>query len=216
MFKAGLLICTVVLGGSLAVLPAVSQAAAAHTVSQGDTLWAISQQYGTTVESIMVANDMNSTVIHPGQTLLVEKGVANSRTTTQSVKPATVSRSGDRIQEIIDYAKSLTGSPYSGGGNTPSGFDCSGYTKYVFANFGVNIPRTAAEQYRAGQAISSSEAKPGDLVVFSSGGYISHVGIYLGNSQFISSTSSRGVIATSIYGPYWGEHFYGFSRIIPQ
>ena len=96
------------------------------------------------------------------------------------------------------------------------GFDCSGYVQYVFDNFGIDLPRTADEQFYLGSRISSQDAKPGDIVSFQSGGEISHTGIYLGGGRFISSTSSRGVAIAYVYGPYWGEHFNGFSRIIPQ
>jgi len=206
--KMKLFIATIFLGTSLIVFPTVSSAAVAYTVDSGDTLWKVSQLYGTTVGNIMSLNNLQSTVIQPGQTLLVGEGATASA-------PVTPSRSGNRVDEILDYAREFTGVPYRSAGNTPSGFDCSGYTKYIFANFGVDLPRTAADQYYAGQPVSAAEAMPGDLVFFKSGSYISHVGIYLGGDQFISSTSSRGVIATSMYGYYWGERLFGFSRVIP-
>ena len=181
-----------------------------HAVSPGDSLWKISVQYGVTVKQIQELNGMESSLIHPGQSLLVSKG--------NEQKPASVvpvSRGTNRADEMISYAKSFVGSPYRYGGQSPKGFDCSGYLKYVYRNLGIEMPRTAAEQYNKGKKINENEAKPGDLVAFASRGSINHSGIYLGGGKFISSTSSSGVQITSVYGPYWGDHFYGFSRIIP-
>lgn len=179
--------------------------------------------YSTSVESIVSLNGMASNIIHPGQQLLVNVGAG----TVQAKQPSLtntnranlvqpVSRSGGRVGELIDYSKTFIGVPYVSSGMSPSGFDCSGFTKYIFAHYNINLPRTAAEQYNSSQAVSTSEAKPGDLVAFKSGGYISHVGIYLGGDKFISSTSSKGVAIASIYGSYWKERFLGYARVIPS
>ncbi|MBO4897043.1 MAG: SH3 domain-containing protein [Clostridia bacterium] len=83
---------------------------------------------------------------------------------------------------VVDYAKTFIGVPYVYGGSTPSGFDCSGFVKYVFAHFGVSLPRTSYSQMNVGTPVSREELQPGDLVVFRGGG---HVGIYCGNNQYI-------------------------------
>lgn len=95
------------------------------------------------------------------------------------------SRSGDAVrkgEEVIEYAKRFIGVPYRYGGNGPNAFDCSGYTKYVFSHFGIDLPRTARGQMSAGRAVTKSELEPGDLVIFRGGG---HVGIYVGNNKYI-------------------------------
>jgi len=199
---------------SLAMLsaPLSSYADTVYTVIPGDTLWAISQFHNMTVERIQALNNLNSSLIIPGQSLLLD----NSTGTNQTIPAvAQVSRGASRASTILDYAESFIGVPYRYGGTTPKGFDCSGYVQYVFGHFGVKLPRTAGEQYHSGQKINVNDAKPGDIVAFRSGGAISHTGIYLGSSNFISSTSSKGVMVASIYGPYWGDRFLGFSRIIP-
>ncbi len=178
-----------------------------YTVQPGDTLWKISKQYGVSVTQIQQSNAIYSHLIYPGQKLLVASSSTGSA-------PTVTSRSTDRSQLLINYAKSLTGVPYAYGGETPAGFDCSGYVKYVFKHLGINLPRTASEQYYRGTRISAREAKPGDIVAFASGGYINHSGIYLGNGQFISATSSSGVRTDPVYSGYWGARFHGFSRII--
>ena len=87
--------------------------------------------------------------------------------------------------DIVEYAKQFIGVPYRAGGNTTAGFDCSGYTKYVFKHFNVDLSRIAADQTSMGNVISKSDLQPGDLVFF--GKSIYHVGIYVGNGQFIHS-----------------------------
>ncbi|AGL03355.1 LysM peptidoglycan-binding domain-containing C40 family peptidase [Desulfoscipio gibsoniae] len=227
MSKAKVFITSLALGASLFILPAPSLANTYYTVNQGDNLWKISRMYSTTVEKIMSLNGLGSSTIHPGQKLLVVPDGSNNAVnqTSQSSQAGTasqantvqpVSRSGDRIDEILDYSRSFIGVPYVSAGGSPSGFDCSGYTKYVFAHFGIDLPRTAGEQYNAGQVLSASEAKPGDLVAFKTGSYITHVGIYLGNDKFISATSGKGVAIASVYGSYWKDHLLGYSRIIPS
>jgi peptidoglycan endopeptidase LytE len=196
------------LGISLCILPGISFAET-YTVKPGDTLWKISRDYGTTVSNIQSLNNLNSALLHPGQQLVIG-GQGQSPAQPQQQ----VSRGLGRVSTVLSFSKSLLGVPYVSGGSSPSGFDCSGYVKYVFGHFGINLPRTAGEQYNAGLKVSSAEARPGDLVAFKTGGYISHVGIYLGDSQFISATSSNGIDITSVHGPYWGSRFLGFSRIM--
>ncbi|WP_347490325.1 C40 family peptidase [Desulfoscipio sp. XC116] len=217
MSKAKVFITSLALGVSLFMLPGQSFADTYYTVNKGDSLWTISRMYDTTVEKIVSLNGLGSITIYPGQKLLVTSAGNNSQAQkTNQVNPISqVSRSSDRIGEILDYARSFQGVPYAAAGGSPSGFDCSGFTKFVYARFGLSLPRTAGEQYAMGQAVSSSEAKPGDLVAFKTGSYISHIGIYMGSGKFISATSSQGVDITSVYGSYWKDHFLGFSRIIP-
>jgi len=93
------------------------------------------------------------------------------------------SRSGQNFgYEIVQNAKKYIGVPYQYGGNGPSSFDCSGFTKYVFANLGISLPRTSYSQLNVGVAVSRENLQPGDLVFFRSGG---HVGIYVGDNQYI-------------------------------
>lgn len=118
---------------------------------------------------------------------------------------------------VIADADKLKGTKYVSGGTSPSGFDCSGFTQYVFNKNGINLPRTAAQQYSAGYPkVSKVQLKPGDLVFFSGspgGNNITHVGISLGGSSFIGSQTSTGVAVTSINDPYyWGPRYVGAVR----
>lgn len=117
--------------------------------------------------------------------------------------------------QLIETAKKYVGVRYSWGGTTPSGFDCSGFTRYVFEQHGVDLPRTSRDMFdSAGNAVSASSLKPGDLVFFNIGTSTSHVGIYLGNDAFISSTSSHGVQIDSLASKYWGSRYIGAKRVV--
>lgn len=179
-----------------------------YTVKPGDSLWKISKNYSLSVEQIQKLNSLNSTLIFPGQKILIAQN-------SQSDAPSMVSRGTSRIETILEYAKSFAGVPYRYGGQSPQGFDCSGFIQYVFKNFGLAMPRIAADQYYAGREIDADEALPGDIVAFKTGKVISHTGIYLGGGKFISATSSSGIDTALVKGPYWGERLFGFSRVLP-
>lgn len=87
--------------------------------------------------------------------------------------------------DIVNYAKQFIGVPYVWGGSSPSGFDCSGLTSYVYRQFGINIPRVADDQMHSGTYVPRSQLQPGDLVFFGSDGYAYHVGIYVGNDSYL-------------------------------
>lgn len=125
-----------------------------------------------------------------------------------------VSRGSNYItRRIINSSLNYIGVPYVFGGTTPGGFDCSGFTSYVFANAGIYLPRTADAQYEVGTPVSSPE--PGDLVFFETYTYgPSHVGIYLGDGKFINASSSRGVAIDSLNSSYWGSCYLGARRVM--
>ncbi|MDP4127350.1 MAG: NlpC/P60 family protein [Bacillota bacterium] len=121
----------------------------------------------------------------------------------------------DKVNVIINTAEKLIGVPYQWGGDTPNGFDCSGFVQYVFAQNGINLPRISRDQYTIGTPVNFSDLQPGDLIFFSiaQNGLIDHVGIYIGNDQFINSSSSKGVTIYTI-GPYWNSLYFGAKRVI--
>ncbi|MCL6518030.1 C40 family peptidase [Alicyclobacillus sp.] len=115
---------------------------------------------------------------------------------------------------IIRYAERFIGTPYVWGGTSPGGFDCSGYTQYVFGHFGIHLGRTAADQFGQGVPVSEANLQPGDLVFFSTyAPGASHVGIYIGGGMMINAEDA-GCMITSIHSAYWGPRYIGARRII--
>lgn len=136
----------------------------------------------------------------------------------QTPKPAvsttTSSSRQAKAAAIIATGKQYIGVKYLYGGTTPAGFDCSGFVQYTFAKNGISLPRVSRDQYKVGTSVSFSNLQPGDLVFFSlaKNGVIDHDGIYVGNGQFINSSSSKGVTIYSL-GSYWQSAFVGAKRV---
>lgn len=115
-------------------------------------------------------------------------GALNQVSSIRKSAPSLPSRGGAPISSnnVIAYASNYIGTPYVWGGTSPNpGFDCSGFTQYVYAHFGVSIGRTTYEQINDGVAVSRDQLQPGDLVLFGSSGNPHHVGIYVGNGAYI-------------------------------
>lgn len=121
-----------------------------------------------------------------------------------------------KADRIIATAKKYIGVPYLWGGESPSGFDCSGFVQYVFKAHGISLNRTCETQYKHGKYVSKSNLKPGDLVFFQNTykAGISHVGIYIGDGKFIHASSSKGVTISNLSSGYYTSHYYGARRIL--
>ncbi|MBP1994955.1 C40 family peptidase [Paenibacillus eucommiae] len=112
-------------------------------------------------------------------------------------------------------AEDLIGIKYKWAGTTKSGFDCSGFTSYVFDQLGFNLPHSSKAQSQEGDKVAKSELRAGDLVFFDTGGSgISHVGIYLGDGVFIHSSTDDGVIKSKLSESYYAKRYITASRIL--
>ncbi|MBL4938351.1 C40 family peptidase [Clostridium sp. YIM B02515] len=100
---------------------------------------------------------------------------------------------------VVAYASNFLGTPYLWGGTSPSGFDCSGFTQYVYRHFGISLGRTTYDQIKNGYSVSRDELQPGDLVFYGRGGSPTHMGIYIGNGMYIHSPRTGDVIKISSY-----------------
>lgn len=137
-------------------------------------------------------------------------------TTARTVQPVRISHI-DRTQgsqELMLHSMGLVGTPYRwGGSSTATGFDCSGMIQFVYKNaLGVSLPRTARDMAAASHKISDNQLKAGDLVFFNTGGssQYSHVGLYIGNGEFIHAPSSGKTIKTEkLSSPYYAKHYLG-------
>ncbi|MBS0583716.1 MAG: C40 family peptidase [Proteobacteria bacterium] len=143
---------------------------------------------------------------------------ADSRTPESAALDAIVDRAIYKAprKRVADFAMTLRDVRYRRAGRDPStGFDCSGFTHYVYnKTFGVELPYDAPSQYRDGEKIARDEMKMGDLVFFQVRGHITHVGIYMGEGRFIHSPSpGKRVRIDELASPYWAKRWAGARRV---
>ncbi len=211
-----------------------------HIVKKGDTLWNISVKYGINPEELREINGLQNNSLKIGQKLFLTKKTSESEKDTQlsqltseqskissetplqkveEVKELAKSNelSGLSIRErLIVFAKKLMHLPYRFGGNGPFGIDCSAYVQKVYSLIGLDLPRSAREQFRLGEEIEKEDLAVGDLVFFRTyASFPSHVGIYLGNNLFIhASSKTKRVTIDSLETPYYLKRFIGARKLI--
>lgn len=203
-----------------------------YVVASGDSLWSIAGKCGTSVEKILALNGLKSEKLQIGDKLIISGNIpavkpvpapapvaAPAPTPAPAPVAEPVSRSGENLDgaRLVDSAAQYLGTPYQYSGSSPGGFDCSGFTSYVFGQAGISLPRTAAGQFDIGTAVDRSELMAGDLVFFRcGGGGIDHVGIYCDNGKFIHSSSPRsgGVIYSYLSEAYYNNSYAGAKRIV--
>lgn len=193
-----------------------------YTVVQGDCLWLIARRHGVTVAAVKQANGLSFDLLHPGQVLTIPKSTSTGTPTANpssapAVPSPAPSRSGDAVQELLSYARSLLGTRYRWAGESPgTGFDCSGFTKHVFGRFGVKLPHSAAAQNSSGIAVKREEIAPGDILLFKTyGSGIDHAVIYCGDGWFIHASSQGGCVRMDSLGEhYWDTHYVSARRLL--
>lgn len=121
--------------------------------------------------------------------------------------------------KIVENAQKYLGTPYVWAGSSPSGFDCSGFTSYVMKDFGKELSRRSEDQYNDGKMVKEKNVQKGDLIFFSNGSGISHVGIVVSEKGqplvMIHASSSKGVILTDIESSeYWMKRLHGFATYV--
>lgn len=149
----------------------------------------------------------------------VSKPVATTKTPQKPVQVASVattsqvSRGSSDSSGIVRNAQSLQGIPYVFGGTTPKGFDCSGFTQYVYKGSGISLPRDSYSQFGTGTAVQKDQLQPGDLAFFTTYAKgASHVGIYIGGGSFVHASNS-GVKTTSLSDSYYLARYVGARRV---
>ncbi|MBT2738372.1 LysM peptidoglycan-binding domain-containing protein [Bacillus sp. ISL-7] len=188
--------------------PVVQTAVMDYIVKSGDTLGGIAGDYQLTVKELKALNKLSSDRLYVGQKLKVP-ATATATVTGPKTEPTVDS---DFAPKMIASAKKLIGVPYVWGGSTPSGFDCSGFVYYAAKQAGIEISRTSAAGFYD-RTYYVNTPKPGDIVFFENTYKkgISHLGIYLGNNQFIHANDS-GVMISNLQSPYYQAHFESFKR----
>ena len=168
---------------------------------------------GTKVEVISTTNGW-SKINYNGSIGYVSSQYLSSLSTDSST-----STTSSSVNKVISLAKSLLGKSYVWGAQGPSTFDCSGFTYYVFKNAAnITLPRVSQDQSSYGTYVSKSNLKVGDLVFFDTNGAndgnVSHVGIYLGNNQFIHASSSKGKVVISEMSSYYSGAYVNARRVL--
>lgn len=200
-----------------------------HMVQAGETPYAISRRYGVSVDALLAANGLSEGAkIAVGQALTlptgaVDSGAAPTRIAqaqaalpTSNIRPATApaAAAGDWRATAL----AMIGTPYVFGGQSRSGTDCSGFVLQVFGPLGVKLPRVSAEQAQVGLPVEVSALQPGDLVFFDTtgGGRVTHVGIYLGDDQFVNANSYQGKVTVDrlLADRYWAPRYLGARRVL--
>lgn len=149
------------------------------------------------------------------------KQTASSKKQTKTVRTIAQPKASKKTLDIIDYAKSFKGTRYKYGGTTKKGMDCSGLVQTSFKKFGIDLPRTTANQKLAGKWIDLKKVTVGDLVFFATkknSRYVNHVGIVINTSagrvEFIHASSSKGVMVSSLTERYWYFAFVQARRVL--
>lgn len=186
-----------------------------YTVKAGDTLSKIATAHGITLNELKALNNIKSHIIYPGDVLIVSKSEVKANSATKNnTNTKTTQQNNVNVTTLISIARSALGAGYAwGGASVKSGFDCSGFIYWAFNEAGYNISRLSTEGYY-NRSYIVNKPEVGDLVFFEntykSG--ISHMGIYLGNNQFIHAGTSTGVTISNLNSSYWQKHFHSFKR----
>ncbi len=169
----------------------------------------------TPLSRLASLNEMGIQVAGSSQDDVLSKNLFEKASTSCPAPRLASGKSGGSSDVLLRGAFALLGTRYRSGGDTPSsGFDCSGFTTWVFNKYGINLPRSSREQFQIGRQVAKTQLKKGDLVFFGSRRGINHVGIYLENGKFIHSASNgKTVQVSSLNEDYWRKRYAGGRRV---
>lgn len=195
-----------------------------YKIKKGDTLDKIAMRFDVDKEELVEANDLQNSQnkkLQSGKVLLIPKTTEDSdddyiNLVQRSLKPW---KDNDEKYMLVKVAKSFMGAPYRYGGESVRGLDCSAYVKKIYEIFDVQLPRSAREQFKVGAKVHKKQLSVGDLVFFKTKRYVkypTHVGIYIGDGNFIhasSNNSKLGVKIDSLDSNYYSRTYTGATRI---
>ncbi|MBA4390590.1 MAG: hypothetical protein C0399_06605 [Syntrophus sp. (in: bacteria)] len=195
-----------------------------YKIKRGDTLDKVAALFNVEKEDLIESNNLQNlkgNKLSPGRTILIPKVIEEGEEeiitlTGKSLKPW---KNSDERYMLVKVAKSFMGAPYKYGGNTVKGLDCSAYVKKIYEIFDTQLPRSARDQFKVGSIIGKEELGVGDLVFFKTKRYVkhpTHVGIYIGEGNFIHSSSGHGRIGVkidSLSSDYYSKVYTGATRV---
>ncbi len=193
-----------------------------YRAKRGDTVDKLALKFNVDREEIVEANDLGASgKLKPGKVVLIPRPSAEEREEYVSLSTVTLKpwKSGDEKYMLVKVAKSFMGAPYRYGGETVRGLDCSAYVKKIYDIFDVQLPRSAREQFHYGSKVSKDDLAVGDLVFFRTKRYVkypTHVGIYIGDGNFIHSSSNHnklGVKIDSLSSEFYTRTYTGAVRV---
>ncbi|HSW63224.1 MAG TPA: LysM peptidoglycan-binding domain-containing protein [Dissulfurispiraceae bacterium] len=218
-----------------------------YTVKEGDNIWSIARKHNMSVNQLKEINGLSDSTLQVNQKLAVAKKEHQQRThsteaddehaeraaydpkTTPIIASAKIAEVKElsRTEEVADmnlqdrlllFARKMLHLPYRFGGNGIAAVDCSSYVQKVFSIAGIQLPRSAREQFRVGEEVHKSELNVGDLVFFQTyASFPSHVGIYMGNNLFIHASSrEKRVTIDNLNHPYYVSRYIGAKRLLPE
>jgi cell wall-associated NlpC family hydrolase len=201
-----------------------------HVVASGETLNSIARLYKISLDKLKSLNPKVETRIFPGRKLIIKKGAAQNSSNTviafsemeEFIEDAPIMslENLESADQLIAIASEHLGTRYRSGGTKNGGFDCSGLMCYTFSQLDFKLPRTSNEQSRTGKKIKKLQAQKGDLIFFSTNGRgtVNHVGMITevddGEIFFIHSSSSRGVVVSSLNESYYSRRFVRVNRVL--
>jgi peptidoglycan endopeptidase LytE len=200
-----------------------------YTVKKGDSLWKIARRFHCNVDELSEMNELTTDMLKPGQIIVLrdrEEPEHFNHTEVDDFQKK-IEDGIDAVSESDEYtmkekllilAKNFLDIPYKFGGSSFLGIDCSAFVQEVFSLIGIDLPRSAREQFSHGDPINKEELSVGDLVFFRTyASFPSHVGIYLGNNEFIHTSSKlKKVTIDSLKTPYYLKRFIGAKRLIRE
>ena len=180
-------------------------------------------EYEGYIASTLLSDTKQEETVTSRSSGIRQKEAVSSDTSSESAETSTVSNATNTNSSsavattgsaVVEKAKAYLGSKYVYGGTSPSGFDCSGFTYYIYKQFGITLNRTAAAQYSNGVPVARSDLQLGDLIMFGKSG-INHVGIYIGGGKIVHAANpSRGVVTDTINSGYYNTNYVGARRVL--
>jgi peptidoglycan endopeptidase LytE len=223
---------------SAETLKRTSEEMDSYVVQKGDSLYSISKKVGIPIEEIKKMNGLRSSTLKIGQILLLSEDEDMLEETKEARDEEEIAEAlqtegekgekGEPVASVplgkwsnleernllVRVAKTFLGAPYKLGGSTLKGIDCSAFVKKIYEIFNIQLPRTTREQFKVGKKVEKDQLEEGDLVFFRRSGNRAHVGIYVGDNQFVHASSySREVKIDHLDAPYYSQRFLRGIRV---